>query len=91
MLGVRRESVSKEAAELQTAGLIHNGWGRITVVDRRRLEARACECYRGIKREFGRLLNPAVAPAYAAPEVIPATRHVPVPRATHAPQWGATV
>ena len=52
MLGVRRESVSKEARELQTAGLIHTGRGRITLIDRPRLEAWACECYRAIKREF---------------------------------------
>ena len=59
MLGVRRESVSLEAAELQAAGLIHNGRGRITVVDRNKLESRACECYRGIKRELTRLLTAA--------------------------------
>ena len=87
MLGVRRESVSKEAAELQTAGLIHNGRGRITVVDRRRLEARACECYRGIKREFGRLLNPAPAPAQHGSDGLSLPRIVPVPRAPQVPQW----
>ena len=64
MLGVRRESVSLEAAELQAAGLIHNGRGRITVVDRSKLETRACECYRGIKRELTRLLS-AAPPARA--------------------------
>lgn len=91
MLGVRRESVSKEAAELQTAGLILNGRGRITVVDRRRLETRACECYRGIKREFGRLLNPAPAPAYTMGPPVMVTRHVPIPRAPQAQaQWSAT-
>ncbi len=49
MLGVRRESVSREVAALQAANVIHQGWGRITVVDRRELEARACGCYRGRK------------------------------------------
>ena len=88
MLGVRRESVSKEAAELQSAGLIHNGRGRITVVDRRRLETRACECYRGIKREFGRLLNPAAVTTYATDNVT-VGRHVPIPRAAQT-QWSAT-
>ena len=88
MLGVRRTSVSLVANTLQTAGLIHNGRGRITVVDRRRLEARACECYRGIKREFSRLLNPPVsAPGMDGGTV---TRHTPIPRAPQA-QWSAAL
>jgi CRP-like cAMP-binding protein len=59
MLGVRRESISKEAGELQTASLIHYKRGRIIVVDRPKLEARACECYRGMRRESTRLLKAA--------------------------------
>jgi len=59
MLGVRREGISKEAGELQTAGLIHYKRGRIIVVDRPKLEARACECYRSIRRESTRLLQAA--------------------------------
>ena len=59
MLGVRREGISKEAGELQTAGLIHNKRGRFIVVDRPKLEARACECYRSIRRESTRLLQAA--------------------------------
>ncbi len=90
MLGVRRESVSKEAAELQSAGLIHNGRGRITVLDRRRLETRACECYRGIKREFGRLLSPQVpAPATFALDGVSVPRNVPLPRTPQVPTWTA--
>jgi len=59
MLGVRREGISKEAGELQTAGLIHNKRGRFIVVDRPKLEARACECFRSIRRESTRLLQAA--------------------------------
>jgi len=59
MLGVRRESISKEAGELQTASLIHYKRGRIIVVNRPKLEARACECYRGMRRESTRLLKAA--------------------------------
>jgi CRP-like cAMP-binding protein len=55
MLGVRRETITKEVGELQAAGLIQNGRGRIVVIDRPKLEALACECYRGMKSEFGRL------------------------------------
>ena len=38
MLGVRRSSVTLVAADLQNSGLIQVGRGRITVVDRQRLE-----------------------------------------------------
>jgi CRP-like cAMP-binding protein len=56
MMGVRRESVSQAAGRLQGQGLIHCRRGRIVVLDRFRLEARACECYAVIKREYDRLL-----------------------------------
>lgn len=56
MLGVRREGVTEAAGELQKAGLIRYSRGRITVLDRPRLEARACECYAVVKKEFDRLL-----------------------------------
>jgi CRP-like cAMP-binding protein len=60
MLGVRREGVTEAAGKLQDAGLIQYRRGRITVLDRPRLEARACECYAVVKKEFDRLL-PRVA------------------------------
>jgi len=50
MLGVRRESVTDAAGKLQAAGLIHYSRGHITVLDRPRLEAHACECYAVVKR-----------------------------------------
>src|SRR5579863_1303392 len=56
MLGVRREGVTEAAGKLQNAGLIHYRRGRITVLDRPRLEARSCECYQVVKTEFDRLL-----------------------------------
>jgi len=56
MLGVRREGVTEAAGNVQRAGLISYNRGRITVLDRPGLEARACECYAVVKREFDRLL-----------------------------------
>jgi CRP-like cAMP-binding protein len=55
-LGVRRESVSDAAADLQHAGLIRYRRGHISVVDRQGLEARCCECYAVVRRETDRLL-----------------------------------
>lgn len=62
MLGVRREGVTEAAGNLQKAGLIHYSRGKITVVDRPAMEARVCECYQVVKREFDRLLPEAVIP-----------------------------
>ena len=60
MLGVRREGVTEAAGKLQRAGLIHYSRGHITVVDRPGLEARVCECYAVVKKEFDRLLPDAI-------------------------------
>jgi CRP-like cAMP-binding protein len=56
MLGVRREGVTEGALKLQKAGLIRYVRGHITVLDRKGLERRSCECYAVVKREYVRLL-----------------------------------
>ena len=56
MLGVRREGVTEGAIKLQQAGVINYARGRITVLDRKRLARRSCECYALIKTEYERLL-----------------------------------
>jgi len=56
MLGVRRQSVTAAAGRLQEAGLMQCSRGKITVLDRPKLEARVCECYAVVKREYDRLL-----------------------------------
>jgi CRP-like cAMP-binding protein len=56
MLGVRREGVTEAAGKLQADGLIEYSRGKITVLDRTKLEARVCECYAVVKQEYDRLL-----------------------------------
>lgn len=56
MLGVRREGVTEAAGKLQKLGLIRYTRGHIHVLDRAGLEARVCECYAVVKKEYDRLL-----------------------------------
>src|SRR6184192_732927 len=60
MLGIRRTGVSEVAGKLQRAGLIRYRRGRITILNRKRLEKTSCECYRVVRSEFDRLLGAEV-------------------------------
>ena len=57
MLGVRRPTVNLAGTSLQRAGLIRYSRGKITIVDRPRLEEASCECYSRINAEFARSLG----------------------------------
>lgn len=70
MLGVRREGVTEAAGKLQHAGLIHYCRGKIAVLDRPGLEARVCECYQVVKKEFDRLLTEVVVPESGCSEAV---------------------
>lgn len=59
MLGVRRAGVTVAAGTLQRAGLIRYSRGKITVVDRAKLEAASCECYGIVQAHFDRLVGPS--------------------------------
>ncbi len=61
MLGVRREGVTGAALQLQRAGLIRYGRGRIQVLDRRGLEECSCECYGVVQQAYERLRGDAAA------------------------------
>lgn len=45
LLGIRRQGVTETAKKLQERRIISYSRGRMTVLDRRALEARTCECY----------------------------------------------
>ena len=62
MLGVRREGVTEAAGKLQKLGFISYSRGKITVLDRPRLEALSCECYAVVKRESDRIADLTVMP-----------------------------
>ena len=49
MLGSGRPSVSLAAGMLQRSGMIENLRGVVKVVDRKKLEDAACECYRVVR------------------------------------------
>jgi CRP-like cAMP-binding protein len=61
MLGVRREGVTDAAGKLQKLGIIEYKRGKITVLDRTKLEQMSCECYAVVKKETDRLL-PYISP-----------------------------
>jgi CRP-like cAMP-binding protein len=55
MLGTNRPSVSVVMGSLQKAGAVTSRYGRITIVDRKKLEQTTCECYSAIHAQFRRL------------------------------------
>jgi CRP-like cAMP-binding protein len=57
MLGVSRPHVSVVAKQLERAGLITYHRGQVTVLNRKGLEAQACECYGIVSDYFDRFLN----------------------------------
>ena len=57
MLGVQRSTVTVAAGELQRKGLIGYSRGRIHIIDRPGLTARACECYGIVNQSYDRILK----------------------------------
>jgi CRP-like cAMP-binding protein len=55
MLGVHRPTVTLVLRALQREGLIASRYGRIQVLEGKRLEAASCECYGVIRGHFARL------------------------------------
>jgi CRP-like cAMP-binding protein len=57
MLGVRREGVTHAAKRLQEAGYISYVRGDMTILDRKGLEGKTCECYQVVRNEYDRLFG----------------------------------
>jgi CRP-like cAMP-binding protein len=55
MLGTTRPWVTKVIGALQKTNVISSRYGRITILDRKKLERRSCECYEVIAGHFERL------------------------------------
>ncbi len=55
MLGTDRPSVSLAASALQRQGIIEYAYGGVTVLNRKKLEQAACECYEVIHLFDGEL------------------------------------
>ena len=57
MLGSRRTTVTVAAGQLQREGMIDYSRGRVRVVDRPALEAKACECYGIVRVAYDRVIG----------------------------------
>jgi len=60
MLGTRRSTVNLAAGALQKINLIEYSRGRLTILDRDRMEGVACDCYKSIKKVQSELYRLAV-------------------------------
>ncbi|MBI1686156.1 Crp/Fnr family transcriptional regulator [Caulobacter hibisci] len=63
MMGVQRTTVTAAAKVLQADGIIQTRRGRVEILDRRKLERRACECHGQVEAHFRKLLPEVAASA----------------------------
>lgn len=57
MLGTARSGISGAAGQLKRKGLISYARGQLAILDRKKLEAAACECYRAVSEELRTFLE----------------------------------
>lgn len=65
MLGVRRESITQAAGQLQQAGCLSTSRGRITLHDPQALRQHVCECYAMVEADHRQLWQLPQEPAVA--------------------------
>ena len=63
MLGVRRTYATRVIGRLEKGGGIRHSRGMVWIVDRRKLEGQACECYAYLRRHYERILPGVYPPA----------------------------
>ena len=56
MLGVRRPGISEAAGELQRKEFIAYRRGHVKILNRKRLEDFACECYAVVKMKYDNMV-----------------------------------
>lgn len=82
----QRDAATEMAGKLERAGLLRCNRGQVTVLDRRALERRSCECYGAVKDAFDRLLPPPLTrPAPHDTTTIRASRSIGLVRLPHPP------
>jgi CRP-like cAMP-binding protein len=64
LLGVRRPTVTQVAWKLKTSGAIRSNRRGSVEVDRARLEAAACQCYKVMCRRIDRIVSEAMKPRH---------------------------
>jgi hypothetical protein len=57
MLGARRAGVTLAAGTLQRDNIINYRRGKVTILDRQKLQEVSCECHRIVRDEYERLLG----------------------------------
>ncbi len=57
MLGVRRVGITLAAGTLHRRGLIEYKRGRVTILDRKRLQAATCSCYAADRQTYARIMH----------------------------------
>jgi len=57
MMGVRRTSVTEVAVEMQKAGMISYGRGRLHITDLRQVQMKACECHEDVQSHYAKIMG----------------------------------
>ena len=79
MLGVRRESITQAAGQLQNAGCISTSRGRIHIQDAEALRDHVCECHAQVEQDHLQLWKPSAQAPVLAPLGMGVPADLPMP------------